>query len=801
MGRVESIHAMRVRRFGQVLFAGLILMMVAGSGCFSGLQRDGSQDPDPGASDTAANQHTPNAGWLAYLQQQAEAGALLEQTAEDEASAAAAALDRLASWRARIDIEPGILAAQRGVIEWAYLSEVDGHGLPFTLAIPDAYDPRETWPLEIYLHGFGSDHRSNAEIGAAHPAPYFHLFIHGRTRGVGYHALGETDVLEAMAFVLKHWQIDPDRVHLTGSSMGGFGAFRLATRHPDLFASVRPMAASGLLLPPGNLIHLPLRALHGADDGAVPAAMVEASVRALAEAGGDASVEVVPGAGHGLASATLQLARDRQWSLQQRRPETVRHIRYEAVDAAAPGAYWAHVLEWGREGRPASFDARLDVLVDDERLRLELDNVAQLQVNLARSPARSERDLEVIVNGQSAGHVPAPLPEHLYVCLDSLGGAAISPEAPAAPAFRLHAPGGQANLFQGEPLLVVWGTGGTPDETQTLYRVAQAAANSADGKWPDPQTQRQGEPLYAMVHGRHPSRPDTAVSTQDLQKYNVLLLGMPAEGSLISRLVGELPIQVAGDRIRSNDGIQWPWSGHGFGLLHYNPEAPQRLVYWIAAADVSFYRLYSAPPLTSLTAIGAGLDGAPDLLVLDTAQRRLAAARRFDSRWNWEAGYAASPIIHADIPVAGREAVSIASAVRRLANADVGMTRGADWYSMDLRSQPGVTRRMDVTRVHYGQRIGTLELTRAQLQAAAAAFEARESGDGPDNPVFWKGMGRFDPPPSAGQDPDGLVRIAFPEMAMFSFGRYAGVSTNSFRLTDLTVREAMVRYWEPWSAH
>ena len=57
--------------------------------------------------------------------------------------------------------------------------------------------------------------------------------------------LAELDVLEAMDYVQAHFNIDPDRIHLYGYSMGGYGGFSVATRNADRFASFRPIAGSG----------------------------------------------------------------------------------------------------------------------------------------------------------------------------------------------------------------------------------------------------------------------------------------------------------------------------------------------------------------------------------------------------------------------------------------------------------------------------------------------------------------------------------------------------------------------------
>lgn len=104
-------------------------------------------------------------------------------------------------------------------------------------------------------------------------------------------------------------------VVVTGFSQGGMLSFTLAVRHPAqvdlalplggfLPASLRPAGGPGPDTPP-------VRALHGADDTRIPTAWAEETVRRLAAAGFDATLETFPGVGHGVSPpmrATLDAA-------------------------------------------------------------------------------------------------------------------------------------------------------------------------------------------------------------------------------------------------------------------------------------------------------------------------------------------------------------------------------------------------------------------------------------------------------------------------------------------------------------
>ncbi|MFT6803681.1 MAG: hypothetical protein ACJA2H_000691 [Nitriliruptoraceae bacterium] len=83
---------------------------------------------------------------------------------------------------------------------------------------------------------------------------------------LGYTGAGELDVLEVIADMRATYDVDPQRIHVMGLSMGSIGAQRLATLYPDRFATVSGFTLAGgrELLP--NLRHVPHLISHGQQD-------------------------------------------------------------------------------------------------------------------------------------------------------------------------------------------------------------------------------------------------------------------------------------------------------------------------------------------------------------------------------------------------------------------------------------------------------------------------------------------------------------------------------------------------------
>ena len=69
---------------------------------------------------------------------------------------------------------------------------------------------------------------------------------------------------------IAEWPIDPNRIYITGMSMGGFGTFAVISRYPELFAAAVPVCGGGDLSKVSNFSHIPISIFHGALDVTVP---------------------------------------------------------------------------------------------------------------------------------------------------------------------------------------------------------------------------------------------------------------------------------------------------------------------------------------------------------------------------------------------------------------------------------------------------------------------------------------------------------------------------------------------------
>jgi len=114
------------------------------------------------------------------------------------------------------------------------------------------------------------------------------------------------------------YNVDTDRVYLTGLSMGGFGSWALANDQPDLFAAVVPICGGIEPFFADNLKDVPIWAFHGAKDTTVPLSQSSDIVEAIKKLGGDAKLTVYPEAGHDSWTETYDNPELYDWLLEHR---------------------------------------------------------------------------------------------------------------------------------------------------------------------------------------------------------------------------------------------------------------------------------------------------------------------------------------------------------------------------------------------------------------------------------------------------------------------------------------------------
>jgi len=184
--------------------------------------------------------------------------------------------------------------------------------LDYLLYVPPGYaaDPAKRWPLVLFLHGAG-ERGSELQKVAVHGPPKLvkqgreFPFILASPQCPENQVWDDAALIALLDQLQASLRVDPARVYVTGLSMGGYGTWALAQRHPQRFAAVAPICGGGdrirALLPAQReaLKTLGVWAFHGAKDNVVTLAESERMVDAFKRAGvSDIQLTVYPEAGH-----------------------------------------------------------------------------------------------------------------------------------------------------------------------------------------------------------------------------------------------------------------------------------------------------------------------------------------------------------------------------------------------------------------------------------------------------------------------------------------------------------------------
>jgi predicted peptidase len=132
-------------------------------------------------------------------------------------------------------------------------------------------------------------------------------------------------VMTALAQTETEFEADPARLYLTGVSMGGYGVWSLASRHPGRFAALVPICGgvSGReaerFRPVAEKVgRTPTWIFHGADDRVVSVEESRGMAAALEVVGGDFKYSEYAGVGHAVWTQVLAERELMPWLLAQR---------------------------------------------------------------------------------------------------------------------------------------------------------------------------------------------------------------------------------------------------------------------------------------------------------------------------------------------------------------------------------------------------------------------------------------------------------------------------------------------------
>jgi len=239
------------------------------------------------------------------------------------------------------------------ILEYNEIS--DTLNAPYVIYIPQGYNCKQQTPVIFYLHG-GVSTKGFHETPIEYAKQNYFTSYAKLNNWIAVYPLGNITTawwtltgiknLEAQVRKLKsNYNIDDNRIYVTGFSDGGSGSFHLALNAPDDFASFYPLngmisvgsAVTGIPVFLPNLKNRSVYAINTDEDGLYPAKQMRRLMALSLEAGADLFYKEYWGIGHSFDYADKEV------------PIILNDMKTKAREIFSPSIYWETCrLEYGK---------------------------------------------------------------------------------------------------------------------------------------------------------------------------------------------------------------------------------------------------------------------------------------------------------------------------------------------------------------------------------------------------------------------------------------------------------------------
>ncbi|MFQ5806639.1 MAG: prolyl oligopeptidase family serine peptidase [Phycisphaerae bacterium] len=454
-----------------------------------------------------------------------------------------------------------------------FVSDIDGSVQYYavTPAHPEAGDDSPS-ALFLTLHGAGVEAIGQARAYSHKSWGHVVAPTNRRPYGFDWEDWGRLDALEVLEIAMQRWNIDPQRIYLTGHSMGGHGVWQVGATFPDRFAAIGPSAAwpefwsyggaaeyedatpieqilaravspSRTLTLSRNYLHYGVYILHGERDDNVPVSLARRMRAHLAEFHTDFAYYERPGAGHWWSNACVDWPPLFDFFKHHTKtaPQGVRRIEFHtASPGVSASSSWVTIEAQMRPLEPSSVEISFDP--QTRQFSGTTKNVARLALDLTELSAPREREvkgeavdatvlppgepLTVKLDDQALENIPWPDAEpRIWLRCDGETWTVISRPAPSEKGPHRYGPFKQAFRHR---FLFVYGTQGTAVQNAASYNKARYDA----------------ETFGYRGNGTVDVIPDVAFDPSKDRDRNVILYGNADTNAAWVALLGESPVQV-----------------------------------------------------------------------------------------------------------------------------------------------------------------------------------------------------------------------------------------------------------------
>lgn len=199
--------------------------------------------------------------------------------------------------------------------------------LNYIVYLPQSYNTIKKWPLILSLHGSGErgNKIDNVKKWGIHKVlrendnfPFVVVSPQcpsGEIWEMQFNIL--KDLLDEIA---NNYNIDNERIYLTGYSLGGYGTWNFAILNPERFAAIVPISGGAISSQRAlHLKNLPIWVAHGDIDTVVPFEESKRMVDSLEKYNPNIIFKVYNGAGDEVCSKAYEESELFEWLLKQKR--------------------------------------------------------------------------------------------------------------------------------------------------------------------------------------------------------------------------------------------------------------------------------------------------------------------------------------------------------------------------------------------------------------------------------------------------------------------------------------------------
>ncbi|RLD11607.1 MAG: hypothetical protein DRI44_03165 [Chlamydiae bacterium] len=500
------------------------------------------------------------------------------------------------------------LGSLRGKYTAAYISKVDNSCQSFVLNIPEKYVAGVPMPMVIFLHD-ANQQTSEFFKNNDWEIPFFSVQPGARGRSTAYLGLAAIDVIEVINFMTNFYSVDPNRIYLFGNGMGGYGVWRLGAAYPQLFAAVAALGSYSANIPLQNMFNLPAYIAHGENDLITPVGYSIAAADYMKERACPVILNVLNGVGYRI-KFTAQAEHPIKWLLGNRKASVPNEIVIEDSYSTFNENYWLKIISRNNPRLPSKIIARF---INVNQLVLYFENVENAIISLDEKQVDHDSLLGIIINGKYIEY-SAPLPKKLFIS-KNISTYFLSEKPVEKNENRLYLSGSWQNFYNGEPLMIVKGTGG---DEKTKKKLNECAAEIS--KWSFVARKIESSAL--------PIKKDSELTSEDINKYNLILLGTPDQNKFLGKIQNKLINKIDKSTINIPDK-NFSLKGNGLWLCQPNPENQKKMIWIWASENLDFYNANA----NWIKYWNFPAEDPPDILLINVAGQSYIKARHYNKEW------------------------------------------------------------------------------------------------------------------------------------------------------------------------